>query len=79
MTRFWRAFGTVPLVILSLGIAAGPSCSICQAQQATSSGNQSWWDSVSSGFKEGCDKLVHPFGPSKPATPVPKPEDDACR
>ncbi len=42
-----------------------------------SSANQSWWDSMSSGVKEGCDKLVHPFGPPKPSAHVPGPEDDA--
>ena len=64
MTRFWRWVRAVPLAIL-LGIAAGPLCPISQAQQTTS-----WWDSFT-------DKLTHPFGPPKPAAPVPGAEDGA--
>ena len=67
----------MPLAILALGMAVGPLCSVGQAQQTASSGNQSWWDSTCSGVKQGFDKLCHPFTPSKPATPTPKPEDDA--
>jgi Tfp pilus assembly protein PilF len=59
----------VSLAIL-LGIAAGPLCPVSQAQQTTSSGNQSWWDSFT-------DKVTHPFGPPKPAAPTPGPGDDA--
>ena len=76
MARFWRWFRAVPAAIL-LGIATGPLCPVGQAQQTASSSDQSWWDSVSSGFKQGCDKLVHPFGPPKPPTVVPGPEDEA--
>jgi tetratricopeptide (TPR) repeat protein len=65
----------VPLIIL-LGMAAGPLCPTVEAQQASSS-NPSWWDSFTGGIKDGCDKLAHPFGPSKPATPPSGPEDEA--
>jgi tetratricopeptide (TPR) repeat protein len=58
-------------------MAAEPLCSVGQTQQATYPANQSWWDSMSSGFKDGCDKVVHPFGAPKPAVPAPGPEDDA--
>ncbi len=78
MVRLWRAFGTVPLAILSVGIVVGPLCRLSPAQQTAPPANQSWWDSISSGFKQGCDKLAHPFGsPTKPTVTVPGPEDDA--
>jgi tetratricopeptide (TPR) repeat protein len=75
VAKLWREFWAVPLAIL-LGMTAGPLCPAIQAQQ-TGSTNQSWWDSFTTGVKDGCDKLVHPFGSPKPATPVSGPEDEA--
>ncbi len=77
MARLWRGFDAVLLAILSLGMAVGPLCSVGPAQQTPAPANQSWWDSMSSGIKDGCDKLVHPFGPPKPRAATPGLQDDA--
>ena len=78
MARLCRGFWSVPLAILSLGMAdaMGPLCRDVQAQHPATSSNKSWTESVASPFKQGFDKLGHALDP-KPSSPVREADDDA--
>lgn len=72
--RLW----TVLLGALTLGLldVGGLSQRAAEAQYASPGKQQSWGESISSGFKQGIDKLASPFTAKKTAA-VPGPEDDA--
>jgi len=68
----------VPLTLLAWGVVAValPLNNAAVAAESASSGNKSWTESISSGFKKGVDKVGNTLNP-KPSTPAPGREDDA--
>ncbi len=79
MTRQRAKFWTVPLALLGLGAAGalGLPPSAALAQQSPPSGDQSWTGSISSGFKQGVDKLGNLVNPKpKPQANTPTTSKD---
>jgi tetratricopeptide (TPR) repeat protein len=71
--RFW----TVLLALLGLGAAGGlgPAPPAALAQQSSPASGQSWTSSISSGFKQGVDKVGQLANPKPRANPS-SPKDD---
>jgi len=80
VARFWLRFRSLFIGPLTLGLfsVSGLAERIAEAQYTSSNQNSSWTDSISSGFKQGMNKIGSMFSPSKPSpgTATTK-EDDA--